>query len=98
MKRTSFVCVAAFAVLAFLVFGAGVADANFKGQNGLIAFDSWTGTSHAILASRSASSSQLFTARMTSSLGGIPFGKSAFKSASRSVALRAGSSICGCAA
>jgi Tol biopolymer transport system component len=48
MKRTSFVCVAAFAVLAFLVFGAGVADANFKGQNGLIAFDSWTGTSQDI--------------------------------------------------
>jgi hypothetical protein len=34
MKRTSFVCVAAFAVLAFLVFGAGVADANFKGPWG----------------------------------------------------------------
>lgn len=44
-------------------------------------------SAHAIRASRSASSSQPFTARMTSSRGGMPFGKSAFKSASRSVAL-----------
>jgi Tol biopolymer transport system component len=34
-------------VLALLV-GAGVASANFKGSNGLIAFDSWTGTSQDI--------------------------------------------------
>ena len=31
-----------------LVIGAGAADANFKGSNGLIAFDSWTGTSQDI--------------------------------------------------
>jgi Tol biopolymer transport system component len=35
-------------VVAVLFVGAGTADANFKGTNGLIAFDSWTGTSQDI--------------------------------------------------
>jgi hypothetical protein len=43
---------------------------------------------HAIRARRSASSSQTFTARMTSSLGGIPFGNSALSRASRSAPVR----------
>ena len=34
--------------LVVVLVGAGSADANFKGQNGLIAFDSWTGTSQDI--------------------------------------------------
>ncbi len=42
---------------------------------------------YVILASCSASSSQLLTARMTPSLAGIPFGKSACRSASRSTDL-----------
>jgi hypothetical protein len=43
---------------------------------------------YAIRARRSASSSQAFTARMTSSLGGIPFGNSALSRASRSAPVR----------
>jgi Tol biopolymer transport system component len=38
----------ACATLVALVVGAGAAEANFKGKNGLIAFDSWTGTSQDI--------------------------------------------------
>src|SRR5919198_5520402 len=41
-------CVAMLASLVALSLGAGGADANFKGRNGLIAFDSWTGTSQDI--------------------------------------------------
>ena len=40
--------IAVAAVLVALLVGAGAADANFKGNNGLIAFDSWTGTSQDI--------------------------------------------------
>ena len=46
-----------------------------------------TRTGYPDRARRSASLSQSFTARMTSSRGGIPFGKSALSSASRSAEL-----------
>ncbi len=36
------------AVVLTLPVGAGVASANFKGDSGLVAFDSWTGTSQDI--------------------------------------------------
>jgi hypothetical protein len=48
MKLASFTFVAACAMLVALVAGAGMAGANSKGQNGLIAFDLWTGASHDI--------------------------------------------------
>lgn len=48
MKVIGRVGAAACATFLFLIVGAGSADANFKGQNGLIAFDSWTGTSQDI--------------------------------------------------
>ena len=47
MKHT-FTAAIAIAILAPLLAGAGTADASFKGRNGLIAFDSWTGTSQDI--------------------------------------------------
>lgn len=46
LARLSWVAVCS--VVLVLVIGAGAADANFKGSNGLIAFDSWTGTSQDI--------------------------------------------------
>ena len=48
MRRTRFARMAGVAVGIAVLAGASSADANFKGQNGLIAFDSWTGTSQDI--------------------------------------------------
>ena len=48
MNRAGLSCAAVAALLTVLLTGASVANANFKGQNGLIAFDSWTGTSQDI--------------------------------------------------
>lgn len=48
MKLAGTLGVAAGTILLVLLIGAGAANANFKGTNGLIAFDSWTGTSQDI--------------------------------------------------
>lgn len=48
MKHMSLRWLAATAALLVMLGGASTADANFKGSNGLIAFDSWTGTSQDI--------------------------------------------------
>jgi hypothetical protein len=48
MTRTSSRCFAVVALALAVLVGAGAANANFKGSNSLIAFDSWTGTSQDI--------------------------------------------------
>ena len=48
MKRWRLIRVVAAAALVAALVGAGAATANFRGSNGLIAFDSWTGTSQDI--------------------------------------------------
>ena len=47
-KRWRSIAISAISVLVTLAVGASTATANFKGDNGLIAFDSWTGTSQDI--------------------------------------------------
>ena len=48
MKHGRLVCVGVAAVSVAMLVAVGTANGNFKGNNGLIAFDSWTGSSQDI--------------------------------------------------